>query len=123
MSWWKGSTRTGKSALNRSFPPLRPYPRECKKQESNVRRQHFKLLPAAEVAAPVALGRAKDEVVELVAEFDAIPWPNRTRDTNVGIERKEQKLLTGSYWPRRKPACCWSCNGLGWCRISDASQR
>eukprot|EP00965_Chrysotila_dentata_P081198 2680546-Pleurochrysis_carterae.AAC.1 len=33
MSWWKGSTRTGKAALNRTFPPLRPYLRECKKQE------------------------------------------------------------------------------------------
>eukprot|EP00965_Chrysotila_dentata_P014567 482343-Pleurochrysis_carterae.AAC.1 len=33
MSWWKGSTRTGKSALNRTFPPFPPYPRECKKQD------------------------------------------------------------------------------------------
>eukprot|EP00965_Chrysotila_dentata_P125520 4150006-Pleurochrysis_carterae.AAC.1 len=33
MSWWKGSMRTGKSALKRTFPPLRPYPRESKIQE------------------------------------------------------------------------------------------
>eukprot|EP00965_Chrysotila_dentata_P047641 1579867-Pleurochrysis_carterae.AAC.1 len=38
MSWWKGSTRTEKSALNRTFPPrLPPYPRECKKQERSQR--------------------------------------------------------------------------------------
>lgn len=90
---------------------------------SNVRRQHIRLLPAVEVAAPVALGRAKDEVVKLVAEVNAIPWPSRTGDTNDGIERKEQELLTSSFRPRRKPACCWSFNGLGWCRISVASQR
>eukprot|EP00965_Chrysotila_dentata_P096899 3202291-Pleurochrysis_carterae.AAC.1 len=121
MSWWKGSTRTGKSALNRTFLPLRPYPREA--IGSNLRRQHFKLLPAVEVAAPITLGRAKDEVVELVAELDAIPWLSRTRDTNNGIEREALKLLMGSFWPRRKPARCWSFNGSGWCRISDASQR
>eukprot|EP00965_Chrysotila_dentata_P145509 4806289-Pleurochrysis_carterae.AAC.1 len=83
MSWWKGSTRTGKSALNRTFPSLRPYP-----IGSNVRRQHLKLLPAVEVAAPVALGRAEDKVVKLVAELYAISWSSRTRDTNDGIERK-----------------------------------
>eukprot|EP00965_Chrysotila_dentata_P002707 88463-Pleurochrysis_carterae.AAC.1 len=33
MSWWKGSTRTGTSALDRTFPPLRPYPREYKTKE------------------------------------------------------------------------------------------
>eukprot|EP00965_Chrysotila_dentata_P093975 3105635-Pleurochrysis_carterae.AAC.1 len=69
--------------------------------------------PSKSRRVPVALGRAKDEVVELVAELDGIPWPSRTRDTNDGIERKEQKMLTGSFWPRRKPACCWSFNGLG----------
>eukprot|EP00965_Chrysotila_dentata_P036965 1230109-Pleurochrysis_carterae.AAC.1 len=31
MLSWKGSTRTGKSALNRTSPPLRPYTRESAK--------------------------------------------------------------------------------------------
>eukprot|EP00965_Chrysotila_dentata_P008843 288198-Pleurochrysis_carterae.AAC.1 len=53
-----------------------------------------RLLPAVKVAAPVALGRAKYDVVELVAELDAIPWPSRKSDTNDGIECKEQELLT-----------------------------
>eukprot|EP00965_Chrysotila_dentata_P060268 1998098-Pleurochrysis_carterae.AAC.1 len=39
-----------------------------------------------------------------------------------GLSAKSKKLLTGSFRPRRKPACYWSFNGLGWCRISDASQ-
>eukprot|EP00965_Chrysotila_dentata_P198572 6178877-Pleurochrysis_carterae.AAC.7 len=51
------------------------------------------------------------------------PWPSRARAINDGIEREAQKLLTGLFWPRRKPARCWRDISWRWCRICDASQR
>eukprot|EP00965_Chrysotila_dentata_P051738 1717761-Pleurochrysis_carterae.AAC.1 len=77
MSWWKGSTRTGQSALNRTSGR-----QQC--AGATLWAYSHRRSPA-----PVA------EVVWLNADLAAISGPRRTRDTDDGIKRKSPKAADG----------------------------